>query len=66
MWGDRKYDVAGARAHGIPTIGALWGFGGKPELSAAGAAVLCAAPAEVPAAFRKLVSERSALRSAAQ
>ena len=51
MWGDRKHDVAGARRHAIPTIGALWGFGGEEELRRAGAAVLCAAPAEVPAAF---------------
>jgi len=51
MWGDRKHDVAGAGRHAIPTIGALWGFGGEEELREAGAAVLCAAPAEVPAAF---------------
>lgn len=51
MWGDRKHDVAGAMRHAIPTIGALWGYGGEEELRQAGAAVLCAAPAEVPAAF---------------
>ena len=28
MWGDRKHDVIGAARHGIPTLGALWGYGG--------------------------------------
>ena len=54
MWGDRKHDVVGAARHGIPTIGALWGYGGEAELRAAGAAVLCASPADVPAAFAKV------------
>ena len=51
MWGDRKHDVVAARRHRIPTIGALWGYGGESELRAAGAAALCAAPREVPAIF---------------
>ena len=54
MWGDRKHDVIGAGRHGIPTIGALWGYGGEAELRAAGAAALCARPDEVPAAFARL------------
>jgi phosphoglycolate phosphatase len=54
MWGDRKHDVIGAGRHGIPTIGALWGYGGEAELTAAGAAVLCAGPDDVPAAFARL------------
>jgi phosphoglycolate phosphatase len=53
MWGDRKHDVAAANRHGIPTIGALWGYGGERELREAGAAALCASPAEVPPAFRR-------------
>ena len=40
MLGDRKHDVLAAAAHGIPTIGVLWGFGGHDELEAAGAAML--------------------------
>ena len=52
MWGDRKHDVdRRASRHAIPTIGALWGYGGEEELREAGAAALCASPAEVPAAF---------------
>lgn len=65
MWGDRKYDVLAAHAHGLPTIGALWGYGGEPELSAAGAAVLCASPDEVPGAFKALMLERHASRRSA-
>ena len=54
MWGDRKHDVIAASRHGIPTIGALWGYGGADELRAAGAAALCESPSQVPAAFRGL------------
>jgi phosphoglycolate phosphatase len=54
MWGDRKHDVLGAGRHGIPTIGALWGYGGADELRTAGVAALCEAPSQVPAAFRAL------------
>jgi phosphoglycolate phosphatase len=54
MLGDRKHDVLAASRHGIPTIGALWGYGGAEELRAAGAAALCESPRQVPAAFRAL------------
>lgn len=40
MVGDRKHDVIAAAKHGIPTIGVLWGYGGREELQAAGAAML--------------------------
>ncbi len=40
MVGDRKHDVIAAAKHGIPTIGVLWGYGGRAELEAAGAAML--------------------------
>ena len=54
MWGDRKHDVLAASRNGIPTIGALWGYGGADELRATGAAALCEAPSQVPAAFHAL------------
>jgi phosphoglycolate phosphatase len=54
MWGDRKHDVLAASRHGIPTIGALWGYGGADELRAAGVAALCESPSHVPAAFHAL------------
>ena len=41
MVGDRADDVRGAAANGLETIGALWGYGGKCELTEAGAAALC-------------------------
>ncbi len=64
MWGDRKHDVAGAKRHAIPTIGALWGFGGEEELREAGAAALCAAPVEVPAAFGRFTRAETDARTA--
>jgi phosphoglycolate phosphatase len=63
MWGDRKHDVLAATRNGMPTIGALWGYGGADELRAAGAAVLCKSPSEVPAAFRALSHAASARAS---
>jgi phosphoglycolate phosphatase len=54
MWGDRKHDVLAASRNGMPTIGALWGYGGADELRAAGAAILCESPSQVPAAFNAL------------
>lgn len=49
MVGDRKFDVLGARAHGMPCVGVLWGIGTEQELREAGAAALVEAPAELPA-----------------
>jgi phosphoglycolate phosphatase len=37
MVGDREYDVIGARANGVRSIGVLWGYGSRAELEAAGA-----------------------------
>lgn len=37
MVGDTKYDVIGAKAHGIPTIGVSWGYGEIEEMLEAGA-----------------------------
>ncbi len=37
MVGDRLHDVNGAKACGIRSIGVLWGFGDRDELSQAGA-----------------------------
>jgi phosphoglycolate phosphatase len=44
MVGDRCHDVSGARAHGIETIGVLWGYGSAEELLDAGAVALCDTP----------------------
>lgn len=37
MVGDRKYDILGAKAVGIASIGVLYGFGSREELTEAGA-----------------------------
>ena len=39
MVGDRHHDVEGAAAHGVPCLGALWGYGSAEELSGAVALV---------------------------
>ncbi len=47
MIGDRRFDMIGARNHGIRALGALWGYGSKDELINAGADEICAHPAEI-------------------
>lgn len=37
MVGDRSYDVKGAQAMGIDSIGVLYGYGSREELEEAGA-----------------------------
>ena len=38
MVGDTKFDILGAKAHGIPAIGVAWGYGEVQEMADAGAA----------------------------
>jgi phosphoglycolate phosphatase len=52
--GDRRHDVLGAAAHGMPCIGAGWGPAEDGELEAAGAAAVAATPADVVTLLRKL------------
>ena len=40
MVGDREHDVLGATENSIPCIGVTWGYGDRPELEQAGAAVV--------------------------
>jgi phosphoglycolate phosphatase len=44
MIGDRAQDIVGAKANGIASIGALWGYGSRDELVEAGASALCQNP----------------------
>ncbi|TVQ26230.1 MAG: HAD family hydrolase [Spirochaetaceae bacterium] len=44
MVGDRRHDVVGAIACGVPVVGVLWGYGSQEELVGAGATVLCEHP----------------------
>ena len=47
MIGDREHDVNAAARNGMRTIGVTWGYGSTDELTAASAAVLCAAPQDL-------------------
>ncbi len=40
MIGDRKHDVLGAKETGIASVGVLYGYGSRQELTEAGADVL--------------------------
>lgn len=40
MVGDTKFDVIGAKAHGIPCIGVSWGYGENQDMLEAGASAI--------------------------
>ena len=52
MVGDRMHDIAGGHENGLPAVGVLYGYGGREELTAAGADALAATPEELLAALR--------------
>lgn len=47
MVGDRLHDIEGAKANGLTSIGVLYGYGSKEELTKAGADALAATPEEL-------------------
>lgn len=47
MVGDTVFDVVGAAAHGIPTIGVAWGYGHREDLINAGAISIVNSPEEL-------------------
>ncbi len=47
MIGDRRFDMIGAKNHGIRALGVLWGYGSEEELKSAGADGICAHPKEI-------------------
>ncbi|MCR5045514.1 MAG: HAD hydrolase-like protein [Treponema sp.] len=47
MIGDRKFDMEGAKASGIDSIGALYGYGSRDELLEYGARFLANTPGEI-------------------
>ena len=53
MVGDRYHDVIAASENGIPSIGCLYGYGGKGELDSAD--MLVEYPGEIPKAVRCLM-----------
>ena len=48
MVGDRRYDIEGARANGMRSVGVTWGFGSRRELEDAGADAIVDRPGLVP------------------
>jgi phosphoglycolate phosphatase len=65
MIGDRHYDIEGAHACGLPGIGVAWGYGGREELTAAGADAIAAAPSELPALAAGLLGSGATTPAAA-
>lgn len=59
MVGDKAQDVLAARAHGIPTLGARWGYALQGELEAAAASAILDSPLELPAAVERIVRSPS-------
>ena len=47
MVGDTAFDVTGAAAHGIPTIGVAWGYGKVEDMEKAGAVSIARTPEEL-------------------
>lgn len=47
MIGDRKFDVEGARAQGVESVGVSYGYGGLQELQEAGADYIVESPGEL-------------------
>jgi phosphoglycolate phosphatase len=52
MIGDRRFDIAGAQANHVSTIGVLWGYGTRDELDQAGADRLVSSPGELDVLLR--------------
>jgi len=52
MVGDRFYDIIGAKANRVASIGVLWGYGTAEELTQAGADRLCESPEALLHLFR--------------
>ena len=47
MIGDTKFDILGAKAHGIPGIGVSWGYGRVDEMEDAGAVQIVHTPQQL-------------------
>ena len=47
MVGDTRFDIIGAKKHGIPAIGVSWGYGDVGEMEQAGAAAIAKTPEDL-------------------
>ena len=54
MIGDRKFDIQAANALGMTALAVAWGYGSREELTAAGAAYICASPGELLTQLKQL------------
>ncbi|MCR5093882.1 MAG: HAD hydrolase-like protein [Lachnospiraceae bacterium] len=54
MIGDRCFDIDGAAAAGIRSIGVLYGYGSREELEASGADRIAGLPADIPEVLNTL------------
>lgn len=54
MIGDRAFDILGAKAHQMRSVGVLWGYGSREELQAHGANLLCEHPLRLPQCLASL------------
>ena len=55
MVGDRAADIIAAKTNGIRSVGVLWGYGSKGELTDAGADKLCLTPGELVLCLSQIV-----------
>jgi len=64
MIGDRRHDIAGAKANGVAAIGVSWGFGGIAELTEAAPAAVVQSVGDLVATIGELASDRDSARGA--
>ena len=53
MVGDTKFDVLGAKSHGIPCIGVSWGYGSIADMQEAGAVAIAETMEELEHLLKK-------------
>lgn len=63
MIGDRLYDLTGAKANGLGSIGVLWGYGSRGELQTHHPTALCERPADLPSIISDLALGAKAVSS---
>lgn len=54
MVGDRHHDIIGAKANGLRSAGALWGYGSREELSACKPDILVDTPTVLAEALGRI------------
>ena len=54
MVGDRLHDIEGAKKNGLLSIGVLYGYGSREELTSAGADMLAETPSDVAELIQKI------------